>query len=595
MEMLVKNFMKLNVWMPLTVGFGTFIFFAFFYPFHIQYQEQFQLFLFTRDYFMERVSEPGGLAMYIGNFFTQFFFYSWMGALILAGLLVLLQQQIAWLTTKVGMNHAFYPLTILPSFAFWVLFFDESYLLSGLLLLLMILAAVMACTLIASRRIRLILTVCLIPFLYVLCGGCFWLFPLMMLLIDRFGFKNSGDLSWWLTLMLSVGISVATPLGAQYFYQYPLERLWLGIGMYRFPNIEPFGQICVWLLVLVVVVLPRFLPTYSATKKYRVVVSLQVALLVIAGGYVIKHFANWEKEEIMAYDRYVRMQEWNKIIDMADKKAPTAPMSVASLNLALAKIGILPDRMFAYYQNGVRGLLPPFEADFTTPLPTGEIYYQLGMINTAQRFAFEAMESIPDYQKSGRCFKRLAETNLINGQYEVAAKYLRALQHTLFYRSWATNTLTYLYNEKRINSHPEWGRLRQLRFQKDFLYSENELDVMLGILFLQNKSNKMAYEYLMACALLSKNLDHFTKYFPLGSDLKYAQIPKSYQEALIFIWSLKHLPQSEPAPWPISQQTTDRLLIYAPIYMREKDAESTLKERFGDTYWYYLHFGAKKQ
>lgn len=40
---------------------------------------------------------------------------------------------------------------------------------------------------------------------------------------------------------------------------------------------------------------------------------------------------------------------------------------------------------------------------------------------------FEAMEAIPDYKKSGRAYMRLAETNLINGQYAVAAKYLLAL------------------------------------------------------------------------------------------------------------------------------------------------------------------------
>ena len=71
------------------------------------------------------------------------------------------------------------------------------------------------------------------------------------------------------------------------------------------------------------------------------------------------------------------------------------------------------------------------------------------MINTAQRFTFEAMESIPNFNKSSRCFKRLAETNLINGQYEVAAKYLRALRKTLFYKDWAEEAMTYLYDEEK--------------------------------------------------------------------------------------------------------------------------------------------------
>ena len=79
------------------------------------------------------------------------------------------------------------------------------------------------------------------------------------------------------------------------------------------------------------------------------------------------------------------------------------------------------------------------------------------MINDAQRFTFEAMEAIPNFRKSGRCFKRLSETNLINGQYEVAAKYLRLLSKTLFYKEWAEETMTYLYDENKINAHSEWG------------------------------------------------------------------------------------------------------------------------------------------
>lgn len=61
-----------------------------------------------------------------------------------------------------------------------------------------------------------------------------------------------------------------------------------------------------------------------------------------------------------------------------------------------------------------------FVNDFTIPLVAGEPYYYLGLVNVAQQFVFEAMEAVPDYRKSVRCFKRLAETNLINGRYEVA-------------------------------------------------------------------------------------------------------------------------------------------------------------------------------
>jgi len=593
-EISSRHIKKTNLLLSILLGVCVFVFFDFYYPFHVQYQELFQMFLFSSDYFFERVAEPGGVALYLGNFLVQFFYYAWMGALVIALLLVLLQVEIAWITKRVGGNNTFYPMTFLPSVVYWILLCDENYMLSGLVLLTIVLAAVICCTTIHSRTIRVISTIVLIPILYVFCSGCFWLFALFMILLEIFYWREKADILWWIVFICSLLLVVFSPLVSTYFYQYPIERLWLGIGFYRFPKNSPYGQITVWSLVFIVSVLPRFLSKVISTKNYSIAIALQILMLISGGGYLIVSAANWEKEELMGYAHYVNMQEWNKVIAMAEKKTPTAPMSVSCLNLALAKTGVLGDNMFSYYQNGVQGLIPPFEPDFTSPLPTSEIYYQLGMINTSQRFVFEAMESIPDYQKSASCFKRLAETNLINGQYKVAAKYLRVLQKTLFYRDWATETLTYLNDEKRINAHPVWGRLRQLRYKDDFLFSEDELDVMLGILFENNKSNRMAYEYLMACTLLSKDMQKFYNYFPLGKDVGYNHIPKSYQEELLYIWSLKHHPAKEKAPWAIDPQVTQRLLEYAPIYLQERNAKPILKERFGDTYWYYLHFGAKK-
>ena len=45
----------------LTILFGlvVFLFWKFRYPFALTYQEQFQMFLFDSDYFMERIAEPG--------------------------------------------------------------------------------------------------------------------------------------------------------------------------------------------------------------------------------------------------------------------------------------------------------------------------------------------------------------------------------------------------------------------------------------------------------------------------------------------------------------------------------------------------------
>ena len=291
----------------------------------------------------------------------------------------------------------------------------------------------------------------------------------------------------------------------------------------------------------------------------------------------------------MAYDYYSRMKNWDKIIAMADRKSPALPMTVTSLNLALYKTGQLPDRMFNYLQNGPEGLLPTFRIDFMIPMVGGEAYWHLGFVNTAQRFVFEAMEALPDHQKSARAIKRLTETNIVNGYYEVAAKYLFLLEKTLFYRKWARETRTYLYDEAKIDAHREWGEIRRFRTQDDFFFSEEERDMMLGILFQQRRDHRMAYEYLMAYTLLTKDLDAFLDYMYLQKDIAYYEIPRSWQEALVYLWGLSNS-NMDDIPFPISNAVKQDVNDYARIYTSMQSPEPALRRLFSKTYWYYLHF-----
>jgi hypothetical protein len=279
---------------------------------------------------------------------------------------------------------------------------------------------------------------------------------------------------------------------------------------------------------------------------------------------------------------------------MANRKSPAVPMTVACLNLALYKTGQLPERMFNYFQNGPEGLLPTFQRDFMIPMGGGEPYWYLGFGNTAQRFAFEAMEAFTDYQKSARAIKRLAETNLVNGYYGVASKYLYLLENTLFYRKWAKEARTFLYDETKIDNHPEWGEIRRFQTDKDFLFSSKEKDMMFGFFFQQHPDNRMAYEYLMAYALLTKDVRNFPDYFRLKKDFTYREIPKSWQEALVYIWGLTNN-DLNAIPVPISNSVKQQALAYANTYTSMQSPEPALRNKFSKTYWYYFHFGKYNQ
>ena len=228
-------------------------------------------------------------------------------------------------------------------------------------------------------------------------------------------------------------------------------------------------------------------------------------------GILVWKNSNFKAEKVMQYDFMARFQQWNRILETVAAEKPNNQIGVTVQNLALAMHGLLADHLFDYNQNGILGLLPDVERDATSPLPTAEAFYQLGMVNVAQRTVFEVQEAILDFQKSARCYKRLAETNLINGSYEVARKYLTALQKTLFYREWANETLTLLGNEKAIAKHPEYGRLRQFAYDEDFYFSDHVTPDMLESLYFSNTDNRLAFEYLKAYYMLTGDRESYAK------------------------------------------------------------------------------------
>lgn len=588
----IKHIRLIQDTASLLFGGLVFLFWGLYYPHHLHYHEQLQLFLLTPEYWTDKLGHPGGVAEYLAEFLTQFYFHAWIGALILALALVALQRQVWSLARRAGAGEIVFPLSFLPAIVFWIFLCDEHAMLAALISTLLTLSTLMGHQQVGQYTLpRMLYTVLLLPLLYWLVGGAFLILVVIVTLREAVGARNrrgeKAPLSARLGLAATVALlGILAPFLTQGLTQYPLKALFLGINYYRFPEIYPNSLLLALALSCLV---PLIMPPLSRLGRPTILSATQ-GLLLLAGGYGIYSAADPHQEEILAYDYLTRMKRWQPIIRMAERKQPETPFTVACLNLALAKTGQLGDRMFHFYQNGYEGLIPSFQRDFLYPLSAAEVFYHLGMINTSQRYTFEAMEAIPDYKKSGRAYVRLAETNLINGQYAVAAKYLRALTHTIYYRRWALNAMSYLNDEAKINAHPEWGWLRQARYTEDFLFSDTEMENMLGLLLEHNPKNRLAYEYLMAYTLQKRDLRHFMDYYPLGKDLAYDHIPLAYQEALIFVWTQQH-PNFQDLPWRISRSVLDGVTEFAHIYMGQKqNAEPTLRAKYGKTYWYYLLF-----
>ena len=557
------------------------IFFGICYPHHLHWQEQMQLFQFTSDYFFSVARIPGGLADWLGRLLTQFFYFSWAGAVIIAVVLLLLQCTVRVVAGYRDILVA--SLSCIPVLCVFSFLCDENALLGAPIALLLSLTAVLVVRKFHNEAFRHITVLVLIPVLYFLLGGIAIIFTLFAILDMRHKYPRGKQHTVF--IIVAILLTVFCPLVAKWFIPYPTENLILGIHYYRFRSIMPWW---IWAAALSIVLVAGIGPLEERlSPKGALATSLIVFFALSVGALpAVKACSDFAKEEAMKYDYMVRMHTWNRLMMTADRKMPNNPMTVSCLNLALSASGRMADHLFEYYQNGPEGLLPSFVRDFTSPLPTAEAYYLLGMINTAQRFTFEAEEAIPDFQKSARCHKRLAETNLINGDYAVARTFLLPLTHTVYYRRWALEVLSLLGDEERINAHPEYGRLRQLRLHKhDFLFSDTEMDSMLGLLYVENNTNMPAFEYLLTWNLLRKDLDRFTQCLELRS---YTVLPRVWQEALLLRWALQHDTLAGRPPYLTDAYAT-RLDAFITAQQSSKPV-SYMQKHFGDTYWFYYFY-----
>ena len=564
--------------MTVLLGVTVYGFFSILYPYHLHFQEQYQLFESTWAYFAGVASAPGGLADWTGRFLTQFCYYAPVGAVLTAVLLCALQV-LTWASCS-NKSLMVYALSFIPAFLAAAFFCDENALAGGVVAVVFSLGAAALCLCVCPDRLRRVLEMVLVPLLYWACGPLCIGFVLVIVCREITGRERKP---WFFALGMPVLFALC-PLAASLICPYPLARLVQGVHYYRFHNILP-GLLYASALAAVLVVLVSCVKVRRPLRSVVPGLALYIVLAAAGVGFTMQT-ADFFKEEWMRYDFMVRFQMWNRILRQADLRNPDNPKTVSCLNLALAKTGRLPDSQFAYYQNGPDGLLPPFEGDYTNPVSTGEIFWHLGMVNTAQRYAFEAQEAIPDHQKSARFYQRLVETNLVNGDTLVAQKYLKALENTTFYRSWARETATLLAEGTLFEKRPELARARAFRLREhDFLFSDTEMDSMLGLLNTEHPENSLALDYLMAWCLLRKDLNRFAECISL---VKTSPMPQVYQEALLLLWAFTHNDYNG-LPTYISPNNVQRMNRFMADANAGK-SEAVMAASYGKTYWFYYLF-----
>lgn len=523
------------------LGVAVWLFWLLGYPEALNYQEQNQLWLTTGDFFLQRMAVPGGLADYVSEFLVQFYYVPWLGALLI-GVVYAAIQWLMWMTVRQWDKTAF-PITfLLPLLMLWHQG-DIDTLLSLPVAIVMALGATVAMS--KYGRHGYLLDIVSVPVIYWAAG------PAAVIYVAIRGLQYGWKLFIEDTVLFAISIMAAYWVVD---YQWPLNMMVGGINYYRIPLMAPVMQYVVLLSPIVIAMAARFYPwknedTFSRTRRY-LHLALKVSTLAIVGIFAINKGFDPFVYEILWQDSMVRQERWHDIIKRAERHQADIAMSSNCVNLALGMTGQLADRMFTFKQSGTDALLMQMVRDNMSDLPTAEAFWRLGMVNSAKRYMTDIQQSILNARQSGRCTKRIAECYIVNGDYKAAEKRLNILKNTIFYKSWAEDAETYLYNDAKVNSHETWGKLRHYRYKDSFLYSYPEKHKMLGLLFQQNTDNRLALSYFMGQLLLDGDFNSFMGYMQWVQQYGgYSQMPYGYADAYQAIQQQGNVPGSAYAAY----------------------------------------------
>ena len=119
-------------------------------------------------------------------------------------------------------------------------------------------------------------------------------------------------------------------------------------------------------------------------------------------------------------------------------------------------------------------------------------------------------------------------------------------------------------------------------------------EVWLAELLCRNRHNKMAFEYLMAYYLLTKQLDKFVENLPRLDDFGYENVPRHYQEAIV-LYVAKTRKEVDLGGRGISAEVLRQYEEFNSLGSKFDEDKRVLwrvlAPKFGRTYFFYYVFG----
>jgi hypothetical protein len=559
------------------------IFFTFFADYVEFYQEKTSLFVFSGDYLKDIITQPGSFVIYIGSFLTTFYYYPFCGAIIISFTICLITYFISRIMSFLSGEKAIM-IPILFGIAFFILHTSFKYLFYNSLGVLVQLIFFF----LSLKYPKHYIPVIFFPLLYLLTGGFAWIFGLMYILhLSLSSIKKN-----WIRIILIPAIAfICIFLLKGYFLFQPGRELLL--FPFSFDDLGPLFKLffpligVIVLLPLIIKIKIRFPKRIKQKETHKlIIISVLVFMIMTAASCMLfdKVYYEYFHVEKLFYNK-----KYTEITQYLREHPSTNRLTIFLNNIALCETGRLNDQLFNFPQSpDGQSLFLKWEMVGEVLRRGGYFYYTTGMINEAHRWAYE---NIVMKGLTPEDLKMLIKTDIIDGNYKVARKYISILRKTIFYRKEAFEFEKQINDNSTSDQNSELDIKREEMIKHDFFSITDNPYINLEKVLLYDSLNHKALEYKLAYLMLIEDYKGITDGLARLESLGYTKIPLHLEEAF-FVCKMSDpkLPE-KLGKLTINPSTENRFLQFLQTFQSYgnnlKTAQPFLNQKFGNTFWYW--------
>ena len=590
----MKRLLPITTWLvALLIVAGTLLYFESDLLWKLQEQN---LFLDTSLFFNEQMLVPGGLLSWAGTYLTQFFYYPWLGTLVLCLLWLLLM----WLVKRAfRIADQWTALTLVPVALLLVTIVDMGYWVYFLKLpghvFVGTLGAIAVSALLWGFRAS---SLPLAPRSFL---------PLIIIVITALlGFPLLGIYGLAATLLMGIYIwqmqqplwqkitgSVLALAGAAIvpqlcyrfvYYQTNLANIYYAelplfvVSEEHHEYYLPYYGLALFFVLMTVGASLAKLIRAEKLGRWGSLITQGVLVAALAWGVMHWWFRDENYHHELKMQRCIEQNDWQGVVTEAalQKDEPTRAI-VMMRNLALGRLGRQADEMFLY-KNGSKRYEAPF--DMRLMLCVGPLmYYHYGIINYSERLCTEMGVEF-GWRVSN--LKLLAKCAILNKEEGQARRYLKLLSHTTFYGDWA----------KTAREQEELKTVARMMHYPNMLTGDQgyvEKFTMNRLAENTYKGDEMFLEQALLASLWTKDINqfwyHFGDYITLHPN---GRMPRYIQEAAYLYGKLEDRPNIDRMPFDESVKQSFESFMQAAERYNDMDVEYAREglKAFRYTYFY---------